>query len=59
MSTPTRRRRRRPSAREIVALAQALVERAEQRAATCGGKTYENVSERTFEQLRAALRGEA
>jgi hypothetical protein len=54
-----RRRRRHPSTREIVVQAQALVDRAIKRTTTCGGKTYENVSERTFEQLRAALRGKA
>jgi hypothetical protein len=61
MSTTTKRRRR-PSARAIreaaLAAAQELVNRAEQRAKTCGGRPNEYISPERFEALRRAVRGE-
>jgi hypothetical protein len=49
---------RRPSARAVLTAAKALIERAEQRAKTCGGEPHENVTKPTLEALRGALQGE-
>jgi hypothetical protein len=53
---PARRPRRRT--RRTVAAARALVERAEQRAKTCGGHPWEYISQGAYEALRRAVRGE-
>jgi hypothetical protein len=53
--TPSTTTRRRPSARAALAAAQVLVQRAVERAGTCGGKPHEYVTERHFEELRHSL----